>query len=189
MRIHLLDVLRGFSVFAMMVYHFFWDLAYFNFIELENVTGGLPLLIAQCIGASFIIISGVSFRLASLSNSFRIKFLKRLGLLVLISLIITSVTFFIDQKSFIFFGVLHFLATCSVIGFFFLKINNSYIFFIFFVFSVILSVSELSFDLPVYFSWVGFNKEVPITNDFYPLFPWISFFFFAWIYKPHKQFC
>jgi len=85
LRIHLLDVLRGISVSAMIVYHFFWDLGYFKFIELENMMRGLPLLCAQCIGASFIVISGISFRLASQSKNFSIKFLKRLMILVLIN--------------------------------------------------------------------------------------------------------
>ena len=86
LRIHLLDILRGISVSAMIVYHFFWDLGYFKFIELENITRGLPLLFAQCIGASFIVISGISLRLASYSNNFSAKFLKRLLVLVLICL-------------------------------------------------------------------------------------------------------
>ena len=60
LRFELLDVLRGISVVAMIVYHFFWDLGHFGFIELDRVTGGLPLFFAQCIGASFIIISGIS---------------------------------------------------------------------------------------------------------------------------------
>tara|TARA_A100001015_G_scaffold160964_1_gene178902 strand:- start:247 stop:525 length:279 start_codon:yes stop_codon:yes gene_type:complete len=28
-------------------------------------------------------------------------------------------------------------------------------------------------------SWLGFNREIPTTNDFYPLFPWITFYFFG----------
>ena len=125
LRIHLLDILRGISVSAMIVYHFFWDLGYFEFIELENITRGLPLLFAQCIGASFIIISGISLKLASHSNNFSAKFLKRLLILVLICLAITSITFYIDKKSFIFFGILHFLATCSLLGLLLLKIKNN----------------------------------------------------------------
>ena len=185
LRIHLLDILRGVSVLAMVIYHFFWDLGYFQFIELENMTKGFPLLIAQCIGGSFIIISGISSKFASFSENHTMKFLKRLGILVFICSIITSVTFFFDNNSFIFFGILHFLATCSIIGFFLLRLKNSYVLFILFVFSLLLSVSNITFDLPGIFSWLGFNQEVPITNDFYPLFPWISFYFFGlWICEP-----
>ncbi len=187
LRIHLLDALRGLSVSAMIVYHFFWDLGYFKFIELENMTRGLPLLFAQCIGASFIVISGISFRLASNSKNFSIKFVKRLLVLLLICSLITSITFFLDRKSYIFFGILHFLATCSILGLLFLKIKNSYFFFILFVSSFVVSTSEITLDLPSYFSWLGLNSEVPITNDFYPLFPWISFYFFGlWVSEPAR---
>ena len=185
LRIHLLDILRGISVSAMIVYHFFWDLGYFKFIELENITRGLPLLFAQCIGASFIVISGISLRLASYSNNFITKFLKRMLVLVLICLAITSITFYIDKKNFIFFGILHFLVTCSLVGLLLLKIKNNNILFILFFCSLAVSTSEITFDLPSQLSWLGFNSKVPITNDFYPLFPWVSFYFFGlWISEP-----
>ena len=163
-----------------MVYHFFWDLGYFDFIELKNMTQGIPLLIAQCIGGSFIIISGISSKLAGLSDNYTSKFVRRLGILVLICILITSVTFFLDQKSFIFFGILHFLSVCSIIGFLLIKIQNSYVLFILFIVSLMISMSEITYDLPRYLSWLGFNKQVPITNDFYPLFPWISFYFLVY---------
>ena len=189
LRIHLLDVLRGISVSAMIVYHFFWDLGYFGFIELENITRGLPLLFAQCIGASFIIISGISLRLASYSSNFSAKFLKRLLVLVLICLAITSITFYMDKKSFIFFGILHFLVTCSLLGLLFLKIQNNKVLFLLCVCSLVVSVSKIKFDLPSHFSWLGLNSEVPITNDFYPLFPWVSFYIFGlWASKPFKSY-
>ena len=187
LRIHLLDILRGISVSAMIVYHFFWDLGYFKFIELENITRGLPLFFAQCIGASFIVISGISLRLASYSHNFSAKFLKRLLVLVLICLAITSITFYIDKKSFIFFGILHFLATCSLLGLLLLKIKNNNFLFILFFCSLAVSTSEIKFDLPSQFSWLGLNSEIPITNDFYPLFPWVSFYFFGlWVSEPLK---
>ena len=189
LRIHLLDFLRGISVFAMIVYHFFWDLGYFKFIELENITRGLPLLFAQCIGASFIIISGVSLRLASYSNNFITKFLKRLLVLVLICFAITSITFFIDKKSFIFFGILHFLVACSLLGLLLLKVKNNNFLFIIFFCSLVVGTSEITFDLPSQLSWLGLNSEIPITNDFYPLFPWVSFYFFGlWVSKPLQKY-
>ncbi len=189
LRIHLLDIFRGISVSAMVVYHFFWDLGYFKFIELENMTRGLPLFFAQCIGASFIVISGISFRLAIHSKNFSIKFLRRLLVLVLTCSVITSITFFVDKTSFIFFGILHFLATCSLLGLLFLKVKNNNHLFILFVCSLFVSVSNITFDLPSHFSWLGLNSEVPITNDFYPLFPWVSFYFFGlWVSEPVKSY-
>ena len=185
LRIHLLDALRGISVSTMIVYHFFWDLGYFKFIELENITQGLPLLFAQCIGASFIVISGVSLRLASYSKNFSAKFFKRLLVLMLICFAITAITFFIDKESFIFFGILHLLAACSLIGLLLLKVKNKKFLFILFFCSLVVSTSEITFDLPIQLSWLGLNSTLPITNDFYPLFPWISFYLFGlWVSEP-----
>ena len=182
LRIHLLDILRGVSVIAMMVYHFMWDLGYFKFIELEIVTRGLFLFFAQCVGASFIIISGISFGILILNDKFRKKFLKRLIILVFICIIITLVTYLLDNSSFIFFGVLHFLATCSLISFLLVRFINNHTLFILFFVSSVLSVSNVNYSLPAYLSWIGFNQNVPKSNDFYPLFPWVSFYFFGlWI--------
>mgnify|MGYP001164209267 CR=1 FL=1 len=189
MRIHLLDVLRGALVLAMMIYHFFWDLGYFKFIDQKNITQGVPLLLAQCIGASFIIISGISFKLASLSGNFKKKFLKRIGVLLVISFLITLITFLLDKKSFIFFGIIHFLATCSFIGLLLFRIKHNYLLFTLFLFSLIPSISKIKYDLPNYISWLGFNSEPPITNDFYPLFPWVSFYVFGiWACEPLRNF-
>ena len=48
-----------------------------------------------------------------------------------------------------------------------------------------MSLSEITLNLPNYLSWIGFNKEVPITNDFYPLFPWVTFYLFGvWVFEP-----
>ena len=173
----------------MIFYHFFWDLGYFKFIELGMLTQGLPLLFAQSVGASFIIISGISSRLLYLSDNFMAKFLKRLGKLLFICLVITSVTFFFDKTSYIFFGIIHLLATCSVLGLLLSMVKNNIILFFFFILSLIVSLTEITFDLPNYLSWIGFNEEVPVTNDFYPLFPWVTFYFFGlWVFQPVRSY-
>ena len=150
---------------------------------------GLPLLFAQSVGASFLIISGISSRLLYLSDHFIAKFLKRFVKLLFICIVITSVTFFFDKNSYIFFGILHLLATCSVLGLLLNLVNNNLILFFFFILSLVLSLSGISFNLPNYLSWIGFNKEVPVTNDFYPLFPWITFYLFGlWVFQPVRSF-
>ena len=189
LRIHLLDVLRGGLVLAMVIYHFFWDLGYFKFIDLKNIIQGLPLLLAQCIGAGFIIVSGISFKLASLSYNFRAKFLKRIGVLLLICLLITLITVLLDSTSYIFFGIIHLMVACSLIGYLLLRIKYNYLLFVIFIFSLIPSISKIKYDLPNYLSWLGVSREVPITNDFYPLFPWVSFYLFGlWVYHPLRSY-
>ena len=179
MRIFLLDISRGVCVLAMIVYHFCWDLGYFGLIDLQLITQGLGLLIAQLIGLSFITIAGISSRLSSLSNNFRPKFVKRFLKLVLISSVISAATFLLDRNSFIFFGILHLLAVCSLISLILIKIRNNFQLLLICLSATLISLSGITLDLPFILSWLGFNKQPPITNDFYPLFPWITFYFFG----------
>ena len=65
-------------MFAMIIYHFYWDLGYFGFIDLQVVTQGLGLFFAQLIGISFITIAGISSRLLSQANSCKAKIVKRI---------------------------------------------------------------------------------------------------------------
>ena len=184
MRVFLLDITRGICVLAMIAYHFCWDLGYFGFIDLRLVTQGSGLFIAQLIGLSFITIAGISSRLLSLSGSFKQKFLKRIFKLLVISTIISTATFILNRNSFIFFGILHFLSVCSLISLILIYIESSFHLFLIFLCTAIISISGITFNLPFMLSWIGFNKEIPATNDFYPLFPWITFYFFGfWLGK------
>ncbi len=174
----------------MVAYHFFWDLGYFGLIDLQFITQGLGLIIAQLIGLSFITVAGVSSRLLSLSGKFKEKFLKRFLKLVLISTVISTATFILNKDSFIFFGILHFLSVCSLISLILIQIKNNFHLLLIFLCSVIISSSGITFNLPFILSWLGLNEEIPLTNDFYPLFPWITFYFFGfWLGKViHRKF-
>ena len=166
-------------MFAMIIYHFYWDLGYFGFIDLRVVTQGLGLFIAQLIGLSFITIAGVSSRLLSLSNSHKSKIVRRIFRLMSISIAISILTFILDKSNFIFFGILHFLTVCSMISLFLIKINSIFQLLIICLGTGLISISEITFNVPFIFSWLGFNKELPLTNDFYPIIPWITFYFFG----------
>ncbi len=179
MRLFLLDILRGVCVFAMIIYHFFWDLGYFGFIDLRVVTQGLGLFLAQLIGFSFITIAGISSRLLSLSNSYKSKIIRRIFRLMTISIAISILTFILDKNNFIFFGILHFLSVCSLISLLLIKIKSNFQLLLIFLVSGLISMSEITFNIPLIFSWLGLSKELPLTNDFYPIIPWITFYFFG----------
>ena len=184
MRVVLLDIARGICVLAMVGYHFCWDLGYFGFIDLRLITQGFGSLIAQLIGLSFITIAGISSRILSLSSSFKQKFLKRFFKLVFISAVISTVTFMLNKNSFIFFGILHFLSVCSLISLILIQFKNNFHLLLVFFGTAIIGMSGMTFDLPAMLCWLGLNKEIPTTNDFYPLIPWITFYFFGfWLGK------
>ena len=166
-------------MFAMIIYHFYWDLGYFGFIDHRVVTQGLGLFLAQLIGLSFITIAGISSRLLSLSNSRISKIVKRIFRLMTIAIAISILTFILDKSSFIFFGILHFLSVCSIISLILIKIKSNLQLFFIFLGTGLISISEMTFNIPFIFSWLGFNKQLPLTNDFYPIIPWITFYFFG----------
>ena len=179
MRIFLLDIARGVCVLAMIAYHFCWDLGYFGFIDLRTITQGLGLFIAQLIGLSFITIAGISSRILTLSGNFKKKFLKRFFKLIFISAVISVATFMLNENSFIFFGIIHFLSVCSIISLVLIHIKHGFHFLLIFFGAAIISTSGITLNLPFFLSWLGLSKEIPVTSDFYPLFPWITFYFFG----------
>ena len=176
MRIYSLDFLRGLAVIFMVIYHFFWDLGFFGYIDISLATSGLGLIVAQAIGASFIFISGVSLSLYYFSSKFLSKFWFRLLKLFLISCLISIVTLVFDRNNFIFFGILHLLTICSLIGLILFKFNNQFFYVLILTMTLAISFYDPSFELPVYLSWIGLSASLPNTNDFYPIFPWINFY-------------
>ncbi len=184
MRILFLDLLRGVAVLAMICYHFFWDLGFFGYVDFSLATTGLGLNIAQIIGSSFIFISGFSLNLASLSNNFQRNFRWRFFKLLLLSCLISLVTLIFDKNNFIFFGILHLLTFCSLMGFILIKVKNTYFIFFVLLIALLVSITNWKFDLPVQMSWIGLNIIVPQTSDFYPVIPWVIYFLMGlWLGK------
>ena len=71
-RSQLIDALRATAVLAMMIYHFAWDLGFFNIVDPVIVNSGMWKLFAVSIGSSFLFLSGISFWLAA-ANGINLK--------------------------------------------------------------------------------------------------------------------
>ncbi len=176
MRLDFIDLIRGIAVFSMVIYHFFWDLGFFGYIDISLVISGPGLASAQIIGSTFILISGVSLSLFRPTKKNERKFWMRFLKLLVLSLIISLVTKIFNPENFIFFGILHLLTFCSLIGFIILRQKKPYIFFLLLFISVSAFLLNLKLDLPYYLAWIGLNVVVPNTSDFYPLLPWAIFY-------------
>ena len=64
-RSQLIDGLRAIAVLAMIVYHFAWDLGFFNIVDPFIVNSGWWKIFAISIGSSFLFLSGISFWLSA----------------------------------------------------------------------------------------------------------------------------
>ena len=178
-RSQLLDGLRATAVFAMIVYHFAWDLGFFNIVDPIIVNSGVWKLFAVSIGSSFLFLSGISFWLASADGIDLRKFIYRLGILIGAALLVTVGTFKANPDTFVFFGILHLLAACTLLG---LLIYRLPVFLLLLLGLAIIFGKPylMSSDFqPKYLAWTGLYPGPTGSADFYGFLPWSSAYVFG----------
>lgn len=193
-RIHTLDELRGIAIFCMIFFHAFYTFGYFFGYQWGMWLVNFFAPAEPYFAGIFIVISGIACNLSH-SN------LERGVKLMLISLIVTLVTYFtVGAQDMIQFGILHMLACCMLLY----GLSNKYLkllpSWLGIVFNVILFVLTFHtaghlFGVPPLFSvtlpnsWYstkflfmfGFPYDKFVSADYFPLFPWM-FLFFAGTY-------
>jgi uncharacterized membrane protein len=172
-RIDGLDVARGIALIAMATYHFSWDLELFGYLSAGTVGSGFLKYYARAIASSFLFMVGFSLVLATANRINWPSFMKRLAMVGGAALVISIATYFAVPDGWIFFGILHHIAVASLIGLLFLRLP----------WALVLPAALFAFALPYlglvathspWLSFIGLFKTPPSSNDFVPLFPWLS---------------
>ncbi len=192
-RNQLIDALRAFAVLAMIVYHFAWDLGLFNVVDPVIVNSGRWKLFAVSIGSTFLFLSGISFWLASSNGINFKKFTFRLFFLIVAALIVSLGTYVADSQTFVFFGILHLLSVCSLIGLLIYKLPVILILIIGFLILFLEPYLISEIYKPKYLAWTGLYNGPTGSVDFYGFFPWSSSYIFGLgiskiIFKKKEQF-
>ena len=158
----------------MVFYHFCWDLGEFGVLNRLTVNSGGWRLFAQAIGSSFLFISGLSFWLFWIYNKSQRHFLHRFAKLLIASVLVTIGSFVAYGEYFIFFGILHLLTVCTLVGVFLVRLPLWFLF----IFSIFVASFANYFSFEIYesrlFYWVGLDTGFIGTVDFYPFFPWAA---------------
>lgn len=168
------DILRGMAVILMVCYHFSFDLNYFGVIHQSFNDSVFWLSFRALIVTDFLTLVGVSLELATDADNRH--YWIRIGKLVAAALAVTVGSYLMFPQSFIFFGILHFIAMASLIARFFLRFYriNLLLGSAIVVFGII--YSNPLFDRP-WMQWIGLMTYKPITEDYVPLFPWLGVVF------------
>jgi uncharacterized membrane protein len=170
---------------AMIFYHFVYDLGDFGYINLITVVNGYWKLFAQSIGISFLFISGISFWVMACGGIEWAKYNKRLAVLISAALLISLVTYRVNSDTFIFFGILHLLAACSIFS---LLIYRLPIIILLILGAGILLLPEYYYSSNYYngplfqnkyLAWTGLYNGKTGSVDFYAFMPWSAAFVFG----------
>lgn len=168
------DVTRGFAVLLMVVYHFFFDLDYFGFLQLDFASGFF-LVFQRVIAFLFLSLVGVSLVLSRLRGVTLSKNLQRVLALAGIALLITLATSIYPGEGAIVFGIIHFIAVAVLIGYFFTELpawlNLGLGVLVFGTGSWLAGLSPLETPLLL---WLGLPPAGFYTLDYYPLIPWFG---------------
>jgi len=173
-RIEALDLVRGFALLAMAVYHFAWDLEFFGYVPPGMTAHGGWRLFARCIASSFLFLVGASLFLAHGAEIRWPGFLRRLAMVAGAAALISVATYFAVPDAFIFFGILHQIALASLLGLAFLRLPALLTLAV--AAAVIAAPTFLRsafFDQPAWW-WVGLSTVPPRSNDYVPVFPWFG---------------
>ncbi|MDK4714147.1 DUF1624 domain-containing protein [Rhizobium sp. CNPSo 4039] len=181
-RIGILDTARGIALLAMASYHCTWDFEFFGYLDSGTAETGWLKLYARAIASTFLFLAGVSLVLANTPQIRWRSYWRRLGMIVAAAAAISLVTFIGMRDEWIFFGILHSIAAASLIGLLFLRLPALATLLVAILLAVgivvdnviaPLSLHSTFFDVP-WLWWVGLSENIQRSNDYVPLFPWLT---------------
>ena len=170
-RIAGIDSLRATALFAMIAYHFCFDLRYFRFISADFEHDPFWLTARTLILSSFLLLAGVSLVLADARQSSSAQFWRHVGMIAGCAVIVSVASYLMFPVTFIWFGVLHAIAVSLVLARPLVRFPRSALAIGLLVIAVGVLYSNRVFN-QFALGWIGFMTTKPYTEDYVPLFPW-----------------
>lgn len=174
LRLPLIDVARGILLLAMASYHFSWDLANVRLVSWGVAVDPLWRAYAAAIAGGFLLLSGVSYRLAERDDLDLFRYGARLLRLALAAAAVSIATYIVFPDAWVFFGILHMMLLASLLAPFLVRLPD--------ILLAIVAVGALVLPQvwrsPVFngieWGFLGLAETPPVTYDLVPLFPWIA---------------
>lgn len=194
-RYYLIDTFRGIALIFMLLYHVLWDLSHIFYKAPAWFTPTVDYVIQRIACCLFIIISGFSFGLGR--RHFKSAMRTLAG-----GVIVAVATYIYMPKSAAYFGVLVFLASCTLfmmpLRFLLDRISPYITAPVSLVLFILLEnlrkgyIGFLQFRLKMptalyknlFTAYLGFPPKGFSSLDYFPIFPWIFLFIFGYaVYK------
>lgn len=172
-RLGLPDLLRGTAVLLMLIFHLCYDLDYFQWLELDLLHGAFWYVFQRLIVGLFVAVAGVSLVLASRNGLNWARFWRREAVLLGSAMLVSIGSYVLFPASWIFFGVLHFMAFASVAALPFLRLGGWNLLLGSVVLLLPWFISGEWFNAP-WLQWLGLGTMVSATKDYTPFFPWFG---------------
>jgi uncharacterized membrane protein len=169
------DLARAAALCGMILFHLVYDLVLFGLLPPGTVSmPGFWGYWARLVAGSFLFLAGVSLMLAHGEGIRWRAFGRRLAVIVAAAALVSLATWTAMPNQFVFFGILHAIATCSLLGLVFLRLPAA----------LTLAAAALVFATPWlmpgplfearWLVWTGLAGPAPVSMDFEPLFPWFA---------------
>ena len=172
-RLALVDVLRGFAVAQMIVYHFIYDLNHFGWLSLRMLVdqpwiGWRALIVTQ-----FLLLVGVSLVLRTSFKPGLRDFIARWAQVAAAAAAVSVGSWLVFGPRFIWFGILHFIAAALLLARPLLRLGAWNLALGLLALVAGLTLADPAFN-PTPANVIGFVSAKPRTEDYVPLFPWLG---------------
>lgn len=173
-----IDLMRGIAVMMMVLYHFLFDISFFNICQVD-VTTGFWKIFAMITASLFLLLVGISFTISAAKaeaamdrQSFLMKYLKRGIVILLVAALVTIVTWWYLGEGYIIFGILHLIGVSIIIAPFFFHRKAVSLYGGILV--IIAGILVQTVRGPYFLLPLGVYPESFYSVDYTPIFPWFG---------------
>lgn len=172
-RLQFPDALRGIAVLAMIVFHLCYDLDYFEFLHVDFSGNLFWVIFQKTIVSVFVLVAGISLGLTSRHGIRWHQFWRREVILLGCAALVSIASYILFPGSWIFFGILHFMALASVLALPFVCLGPINVLLGGLIIGLPWLVSHPVFNITA-LQWLGLNEVVVNTKDYTPFLPWFG---------------
>ena len=179
-----IDLLRGFAIILMVIFHFSYDLTVFGWANFSTNVDIEWKIFRTVIVSSFLLAVGMSSYLAYQKSINKMKLAKAVGKLFAVSLLITIGSVFLHPSTWVYFGIIHFITVALPISVFFVR--APYI-------ALVIGTGCIAgywigiLNLHPIWEWSVLHLGIPTrTVDLVSFFPWIGVVLLG-VFAMHKE--